>query len=796
MPVASPTPPSPPTPGEHQPLGVRFRNANILLFALSSCIITMVMGSFLYAIVKDVSRDYALLYGERSVGIFNTHLNREIGLIIEAARSQAVKGWFADEGNAAKKEIAYEKMKTLLGVLASGNLYFAIEGSHNEYSMTEDTTRQQFTPYAKLNKTLADDAWYFSCIASGRDYVLNVDVDKLLHRKLVWLNCKVTDSSGKVLGVLCTGLKFDSVLESLFKEYDNKSTRGLVVNRYGTIQMDSTLREQENAILYRNDLHIDSYFPGSRLPGINGYLSAIGDYFSNAKTVVVELPSGPYSYASIAPIEATDWTVVTFYNISSLFKTNKFIILIGFMIVMFIIYAITSSQLTRTLIFMPLDSLMQSIVEVGKDTKKRFFGLDRQDEFGNLSRTIGAMKSQLDSYNAELVEAMKQAKSANQAKTNFLATMSHEMRTPMNTIMGMSKIAMGKRDVVDIHACIGKIETASVHLLGVINDVLDMSKIESGKFELYTGPCVFSKIINKAVSFVAYPIMEKELQFTLNLDPAIPRYIIADEQRLTQIVTTFLSNAVKFTNTGGSVTLEVFCQEKTDAECSLSFVVRDTGIGITAEQQRKLFRSFEQADNSIARKYGGTGLGLAIAKNIITMMQGSIQLDSQPGHGSCFTFSVKAACVENMDEQSLFADSGIAQSQQLFVGKRILIAEDVEMNKEVLLSLLEDTGIVFDWAQNGAEAVAAFVADPDAFDLVLMDIQMPEVDGYEATRRIRALKVPRARTIPIVAMTANVFREDREKCIAAGMNAHLGKPLDIDDVMNCFMRFLLPKTKA
>ena len=753
---------------------------------------------FLYNTTKSVSKDYALLYAERSIGIFNSQLNREIALVVEAAKSKAVVDWFADEDDPEKRELAYEKMMSLMGMLSSGNLYFAIEDSHNEYSVSKDTTLQDFKSFAVLDQSLSDDAWYFGCVNASSEYVLNVDIDKLLHRKLVWLNYKVVDKRGRIVGVLCTGLQFDRMLGDVFKKYDLASTRGLAINRKGIIQMDSSLREKDNAIIFQNDRHINTYFPGSKVPGIEDHLANIGEFFPiGSPAKVVALPSGPYSYAGVAPIESTDWTIVTYYDASSLFRAEKLLPLIALIIVLFIGYAVAVSRLSHKLIFEPFNYLWHSITKVDEDKEGRLYGLERQDEFGKLARTIETMKNRLDAYNVEVLSAMKQAQKANQAKTNFLASMSHEMRTPMNTIMGMAKIAMGKQDVASVHQCIGKIEIASAHLLGVINDVLDMSKIEAGKFELHKEACFFPKIVHSAVSVVNYPMIQKNIAFTLNLDPAIPHRIITDEQRLAQVIINFLSNAVKFIGENGSVTLDASVKERRETEVLLEFSITDTGIGISEEQQKRLFHSFEQADNSIARKYGGTGLGLAISKSIIEMMGGEVGLTSEPGKGSCFRCTLWAGvCAEQPEEawerQDSFSGAGGQHRIRIphLPGKRILLAEDVEINKEVLVTLLEDTAMEFEWAKNGGEAVALFAEHPESYDIILMDIQMPEVDGYEATRRIRALDIPRAATIPIVAMTANVFREDVERCLAAGMNAHIGKPVNLEEVSAALLRFL------
>ncbi|MDR2746451.1 MAG: response regulator [Treponema sp.] len=402
--------------------------------------------------------------------------------------------------------------------------------------------------------------------------------------------------------------------------------------------------------------------------------------------------------------------------------------------------------------------------------------------------------------------ALEEAKRASQAKSDFLANMSHEMRTPMNAIIGMAAIGKAAPDIGKKEYSLEKIAEAGSHLLGVINDVLDMSKIEANKFELDPMDFDFEQMLRKTIDVISFKMNEKRQQFTLNIDSGVPGILYGDEQRLSQVITNLLSNAVKFTPDRGSISLEAF-PEKPEGETaslttpggeereifSLRVRVTDTGIGIHPGQQAKLFSSFSQADSSTSRKYGGTGLGLAISRRIVEMMGGRIWAESEAGRGSVFNFVVllgkgNAAAFPAAGEQAGAEKPG----KDDFAGFRILLAEDVEINREIVLALLEPTGISIECAEDGSMAVRIFNASPGAFDLIFMDIQMPEMDGYEAARLIRALPAANAKTIPIIAMTANVFREDVERCLEAGMNGHIGKPFDFDEVLELLRRYLRP----
>jgi len=504
----------------------------------------------------------------------------------------------------------------------------------------------------------------------------------------------------------------------------------------------------------------------------------------------------------------------------------------------------------------------------------------------------------------------------NRHKSAFLANMSHEIRTPMNAIIGMTEIGKTAPDPIRKDYCFTKIQDASNHLLGVINDILDMSKIEANKFELVPAEFDLEKMLRRVVNVVNFRIEEKKQKFSVHIDRAIPRSLIGDDQRIAQVITNLLVNAIKFTPEKGAITLSVRLAGKGGDICTLQVSVSDTGIGINPEQQEKIFQSFEQAESSTTRKYGGTGLGLAISKSIVEMMGGTIWVQSEPGKGSTFTFTmqllrntveihthispdiniknlrimtvdddpdilsyfmeitqsfgimcdvaisgekalelvdknggyhiyfidwkmpvmdgiqltreIKSRVAENTIvimisalEWSVIADEAKAagvdkflskplfpstiaevineclgvdkqQAEQskavdiagIFSGRRILLVEDVEINREIVITLLEPTGLEIDCAENGVQAVQMFTESPGKYDMIFMDIQMPEMDGYDATRRIRALDIPEAKAVPIVAMTANVFKEDIERCLEAGMNSHVGKPVNFMEVLN------------
>jgi len=397
----------------------------------------------------------------------------------------------------------------------------------------------------------------------------------------------------------------------------------------------------------------------------------------------------------------------------------------------------------------------------------------------------------------ELELALKQATEASKAKSNFLSAMSHEMRTPMNAIIGMTSIGKKAEDIEDKNYALKKIGDTSAHLLGVINDVLDMAKIEADKLELLPVEFKFEKLLKKIMTVVSYKADEKKQVLIVNVDSKIPPYITGDDQRLAQVITNLIDNAVKFTPANGEISLYVSLIDETDDTYELCFEVSDSGIGISAQQQTKLFNAFEQAEGGMNREYGGTGLGLVISKNIVELMDGKIWVESDLGKGAKFIFTVKLQrskkthdlkdeSVDKTDKHSDYKDI----THDTYTGKKVLIAEDVEINCEILMAMLEDTGLIFECAVNGKEALDMVKAAPDKYDIIFMDLQMPLMDGYEATRQIRALPALKGKDLPIIALSANVFTSDIEACIAAGMNDHLGKPLDVDRIFDVLKKYL------
>ena len=391
----------------------------------------------------------------------------------------------------------------------------------------------------------------------------------------------------------------------------------------------------------------------------------------------------------------------------------------------------------------------------------------------------------------EIMALRLAAEASARSKSSFLAHMSHEIRTPLNAIIGMSQIASNSLDDPDkAQKALGEVQASSRHLLSLLNSILDISKIEHGKMELDPTPEKISELYNSACYIIEGRCREKQIQFEKHVEDLPDTHLLFDKLRLNQVIINLLDNAVKFTPSGGNISLGLKLVEENPASVTLAFRIADTGIGMTEEQVERVFNPFEQADGSTNRCFGGTGLGLTISQSLVQMMGGRIRLTSTQGKGSVFAFELTFPRAEGKQEDTCCQSlEGLDLS-----GKNILLVEDVFINREIVKEALSVTGANVVEAGDGAEALEIFHSSGSwFFSIIFMDVQMPRMDGHETSRLIRAMPDRYATEIPIVAMTANAFSEDVEAALACGMNAHLAKPLDLAQLRQVLETWVLQR---
>jgi len=777
-----------------------------------------------------------------------TSVNSEIAIALKMADSPLIRRYFMNPGDENLEMDAFEELASYRHAFASDTIFWVNDIDLLFYSDDD-------SPYA-LNPDDPVNYWYYMTLFETEVYNFNINYNPDLNRIMLWINAPVFDETRSPIGMVGTGIELSDFIGTIYQNI-REDTMLYFFNAGAEITGARDLRlvnDKVNIMDELDDLGLDIM---ERATSLNPGGTQAFDV-ANGKVAIGTVPS-------------LGWYTVVFQadNISdyNTAMTALFLLVLVLMLLIFLIFNVLISRFLKS-----------------------------------------------------LRETMQSLEIASKAKSNFLANMSHEIRTPMNAIIGMTNIGKSADDIERKNYSLMRIEDASHHLLGVINDILDVSKIESGKFELSPTGFDFEKMLIRVVNVSTFRIDEKKQKLTVYVDRNIPQYMFGDDQRLAQVITNLLGNAVKFTPKEGAIHLNTYFLGEENGIYEIKISVTDTGIGISSEQQAKLFQSFQQAESSTSRKFGGTGLGLAISKSIVDMMGGQIWVESELGKGASFTFTVKmqrgetphkdhhlidwksirvlavdddkyiledfkgimskfgAHCdiadngmeaLELLDNNSynlFFVDlkmpgmDGIELTKELkrriadtgesfvvmisaaennniiagrakdvgvdkflqkplfpstiadivdeyfgtsdskhddaasilgiFEGRRILIAEDVDINREIILTLLAPTLLEMDCATNGKEAVSMFTSAHTMYEMIFMDIMMPEMDGYEATRQIRASNYPNARTIPIIAMTANVFKEDVDNCIAAGMNGHVGKPLDMDEVIDKLREYL------
>jgi len=830
-----------------------------VVFSITLFVIILVAGSIAYIFsMQQIIRTNKgheltqMLETERLR--LETSVNSEIAIALKMANSPLIVRYFLDPEDEQLAKLAFEEIASYRHAFTSNTVFWINDKDRLFYSDDE-------TPYL-LNPDDPVNYWYNMTLHATEVYNFNINYNPDLNVLNLWINAPVFDDSRRPIGMLGTGIELSGFVATLFQNISGE-TDFYMFNAFGEITGARDFMLVSEKVDIMDEL---------ALFGINIMREAASLAPGEIRTYNVS--NGTLAIGTVPSLE---WYSLAFragsisdYNNT---MTALFLVVLALIVLIFLIFNIFIAR-----------------------------------------------------YLKSLRETLESLEVASKAKSNFLANMSHEIRTPMNAIIGMTNIGKSTDDIERKNYSFIRIEDASHHLLGVINDILDVSKIESGKFELHPINFNFEKLLVRVVNVSNFRVEEKKQKLTVYVDRDIPQWMYGDDQRLAQVITNLLSNAVKFTPKEGSIRLNTYLLGEENGIYEIKVSVTDTGIGIDPEQHSLLFQPFQQADNETSRKFGGTGLGLTISKSIVEMMDGSIWVESEPGKGSRFSFTVKmqgsnrkdkildpeiiewdkirvlvvdddnyiledfkgilekfgAHCdtadngedalnlIDSGNDYNLFfidwkmpgmdgieltkniksrigatgnsfivmisasevntiagrakeagvdkflqkplfpsviaeivceyfgdackkvtyANSDEKNNEGIFKGRRILLAEDVEINREIVLTMLEETGIEIDCAVNGKEAVEMFSAAPDKYEMIFMDIQMPEMDGYEATRQIRASGAPEAKTIPIVAMTANVFKEDVENCIAAGMNDHIGKPLDILQVIGKLHEYL------
>ncbi len=772
----------------------RFTLLILALFLLTGVVSLWIVNRVSGDIVEGLARRFAarqvLLDRERILA----PVQAEVRLALQMAASPLLRSWAKQEDDPKLKSLALDELDSYRHSFRDGSWVYIIDSSrHYYYNDRHDKYRGR-----ELTQTLSperpSDAWYFSVARMPGRYQLNPDYDVTLDTTKIWINVPVREN-GRYLGMAGSGIDISEFVKLLISD-SQPDVYSMLISGAGAIQAHPNHRlidlnaENRGADFNRT---LFSLLPGdAERANLRSAMNRLASRDQKSATEVLYLTlDGKRRLVALARISEIDWFNLTVMDTGSLVGSR----LTAPLLIVFVLAGLTSMVLVvwllDHLIIRRIERLAQGAGAIAAgDYTTRVAGLS-QDEIGTLTVAFNHMAQMVEgstatlearvaARTAELAQARDAAEEASRSKSQFLANMSHEIRTPMHGILGVGQLLADTPLTDEQRGYVKTVRGAAEALLSIINDILDFSKIEANRLHIEAIDFDLPALVNEVTALFHPRAAARGLRFACEVAPAVATRFNGDPGRLRQILLNYLDNALKFTQSG-EITLRI---EGGKTEDSGAFVLRfsviDSGIGIPADKQTSLFEAFTQVDGSVSRRFGGTGLGLAISKRLAELMGGTVGVTSVSGEGSTFWFTALAGPAKEKCPVT-----AVSAEHSKFGNAHILVAEDNVVNRMVAQGMLNKLGITrVDLANNGKEASLAATAQ--LYDLILMDCQMPVMDGFAATAALRSSGCH----TPIIAMTANAMKGDREACLAAGMDDYLAKPVTREALAVMLARWL------
>ncbi|MBA6338417.1 response regulator [Colwellia sp. BRX8-7] len=745
----------------------------ILVFILVLVFFSYFLKDFITGVEQDLGKkmvlQHAIINKEKALSHFTQNLN----LVKRSLLNNTYQDWMKNNDNEKFKTKAIQSVEKDCQVIDCYGWFILSIAPLTSIDWNKESNTIKTVPLK-----LEENSWLPKKLEENNEFYVDADINTIDGNTYVFFDYIVREND-KVIGTVGSYALVSTITNELLST-SNQDILDVLIDNHGVFRTSLN----ENTSRYHPSL--------SKFLSNKEWHQVIGDDLDKSSLIKLKNNTNSHSVktidirinevnyiAAIVYIEEIEWYAMSLFSKEAM--EGSIVILPLFLVGALLLFSVIVLTLyfLNKLVFKRLIVMNKSVNNIALGNYKDLIKDCRSDELGTLAQGINTMSqeisknlSKIKSQNNALNDAIDKANAANAAKSIFLSNMSHEIRTPMNAVLGFAEIGRNTKVLFEKDDSLEQIQRSGEHLLQIINDVLDFSKIGSKQLELEKISFNFSAILKKITQICKSDINKKNISLNFLLDDLIPSHLIGDPLKIEQIIINLVSNAIKFTE-HGSIDINTRLKRQNEKNVIIELSVKDTGIGITPEQQKNLFIAFSQADNSITRKFGGTGLGLAISKQLVEMMGGEITLKSERDKGTEFTFTIPLTYSTKKFEKKIeeSADFDLVKLKAALYGKKILLVEDNRINQIVAKKTLEPLNISIDIAENGLQAVEKM--KNDTYSLVLMDIQMPELDGLQATEQIRMFD----KDTVIIGMSAHASIQDTEKAIKSGMNDYMTKPI-------------------